>query len=82
METKVDTIGNKYPFIFRNGNVGYKEFPISGLISFLSDENKMFSLETEDFYDDEMSFQTDLTGNNIYTERAFKLKALDWLNNG
>lgn len=82
METKVDTIGNKYPFIFRNGNVGYKEFPISGLISFLSDENKMFSLETEDFYDDEMSFQTDLTGNNIYTERDFKLKALDWLNNG
>jgi hypothetical protein len=42
MESKVDTIGSKYPFVFRNGNVGYKEFPISGLISFLTDENKLF----------------------------------------
>jgi len=33
-EQKIDTIGSKHPFIFRNGNVCYKEFPISGLISF------------------------------------------------
>jgi hypothetical protein len=33
LEQKIDTIGSKYPFIFRNGNVYYKEFPISGLIS-------------------------------------------------
>jgi hypothetical protein len=26
LETKTDTIGGKYPFIFRNGNVEYKEF--------------------------------------------------------
>jgi hypothetical protein len=42
LETKVDTIGGKYPFIFRNGNVEYKEFPISGLITMLSDENSLF----------------------------------------
>ena len=42
LESKVDTIGSKHPFIFRNGNVGYKEFPISGLISYLSDENDLF----------------------------------------
>ena len=42
LETKMDTIGNKHPFIFRNGNVAYKEFPISGLISSLSDENRLF----------------------------------------
>lgn len=42
LENKVDTIGSKYPFIFRNGNVKYKEFPISGLISLLSDENELF----------------------------------------
>lgn len=42
LENKIDTIGNKYPFIFRNGNVKYKEFPISGLISYLSDENHFF----------------------------------------
>lgn len=42
METKIDTIGSKYPFIFRNGAVEYKEFPISGLISYLSDEENLF----------------------------------------
>jgi hypothetical protein len=42
LEAKVDTIGSKYPFIFRNGNVAYKEFPIGGLISYLSDEEKLF----------------------------------------
>jgi hypothetical protein len=42
LETKVDTLGGQYPFLFRNGNVHYKEFPISGLISLLSDENSYF----------------------------------------
>jgi hypothetical protein len=46
LENKVDTIGNKYPFIFRNGIVNYKEFSISGLLSLLGDENKEF---TKDF---------------------------------
>jgi hypothetical protein len=34
LESKIDTIGSKHPFIFRNGNVSYKEFPIAGLISY------------------------------------------------
>jgi hypothetical protein len=42
LETKVDTIGGKYPFVFRNGRVEYKEFPISGLISLQSDPNELF----------------------------------------
>lgn len=42
LESKVDTIGSKHPFIFRNGNVEYKEFPISGLISYQSDEENLF----------------------------------------
>ena len=41
-ETRTDTIGNKYPFFFRNARVGYKTFPISGLVSMLSDENEFF----------------------------------------
>lgn len=41
-EQKVDTIGSKYPFIFRNGNVCYKEFTISGLISFQQDSAYLF----------------------------------------
>ena len=42
LEAKVDTIGSKYPFIFRSGNVNYKEFPISGLLSYLTDEKELF----------------------------------------
>lgn len=47
-EQKIDTIGSKYPFIFRNGNVCYKEFPISGLISFQQD-NAMFFMDNNDY---------------------------------
>jgi hypothetical protein len=34
LEAKQDAIGSKYPYFFRNGNVCYKEFPISGLVSY------------------------------------------------
>lgn len=47
-EQKIDTIGSKYPFIFRNGNICYKEFPISGLISFQED-NAQFFMTDEDY---------------------------------
>lgn len=42
LEQKIDTIGSKYPFIFKNGNVEYREFPISGLISRIMDEQNLF----------------------------------------
>ena len=42
LEQKTNTLGGKYPFFFRNGNVNYKEFPISGLISYHSDEEGLF----------------------------------------
>ena len=48
LETKVDTIGSKYPFIFRNGQVAYKEFPISGLISYQMDEEGLFYKQEND----------------------------------
>jgi hypothetical protein len=38
----MDTLGGKYPFFFRNGNVNYKEFPISGLISMQMDKEETF----------------------------------------
>ena len=47
-EQKTDTIGNKFPFIFRNGQVEYKEFPISGLISYHLDNNELFINAKED----------------------------------
>ena len=42
LEQKIDTIGSRYPIIFRNGIVDYKEFPISGLISYYMDNNELF----------------------------------------
>lgn len=48
LQQKVDTIGNKFPFIFRNGFVEYKEFPIAGLISYWMDNNEMFIDYNED----------------------------------
>lgn len=42
LEQKMDTIGGKYPYFFRNGDVKYKEIPISGLISYWMDEYGYF----------------------------------------
>lgn len=47
LETKTDTIGGKHPFIFRNGKVYYREFPISGLISHLMDDEELFITKEE-----------------------------------
>lgn len=83
LESKTDTIGGKYPFIFRNGNVEYKEFQISGLISLLGDENNEFlsnlPAATSDVQQD---FGHWLTTDNIRKEREFKMLVLSWLTNG
>lgn len=90
LETKTDTIGGKFPFIFRNGSVSYKEFPISGLISRL--ENECFDLgpsEPESKRESTVSggladsySLTDLSDENICAERQFKMEVLDFLTDG
>jgi len=45
-DTKIDTIGSKYPIIKRNGYMDYAQFPISGLIATAMDEDGLF--ETKD----------------------------------
>ena len=47
LEQKTNTLGGKFPLFFRNGNVNYKEFPISGLISYLSDEEQIFMTDKQ-----------------------------------
>ena len=79
LETKTDTIGGKYPFIFRNGRVYYSEFSISGLISYQMDEENLFLSEAEYGL---VEKTTNLTGDNIAAEREFKMKVLEWLTNG
>ncbi len=95
LETKTDTIGGKYPFIFRNGNVEYKEFQISGLLSLLTDENNLFLTNLYEVDNlcrsstaapnNTKTFdisRTHITPENYYLERQFKLDVLSWLTNG
>ena len=97
-ETRSETIGSKYPFFFRNARVGYKIFPISGLISMLSDDNQFFTtyknILREDFTYDRHNAEVNKKRHpNVYdhhwdinqnftSERLFKLDVLDWFNDG
>ena len=85
---KVDTIGSKYPFIRKNGTMNYKTFTISGIISCISDENRLFMTDEEAYYN---STGTDLYQkynlNNGITryrdfiyEKRFRDKATEFLN--
>lgn len=97
LESKQDTLGSKYPYFFRNGDVSYKEFPISGLISYLMDPNEIY-IDKEKLGLEKFSGQRNHTNSqkygefkipttnqvdyNFYAERKFKLDVLAWLNNG
>ena len=92
LESKVDTIGGKYPIIYRNGNVEYKELNIGGLISYMMDEEGTFSTDYLDSSSKrgatpEQNFKplvrfTDLSDENINRKLEFKLQVMNWLNNG
>ena len=92
LEAKLDTIGGKYPFIFRNGRADYKEFPISGLLSLVSDPNERFMSGIQKhlfvrrneagLIKGNLDADTQLTADNLRREREFKMEALAWLTNG
>lgn len=87
LEQKIDTIGNKFPFFFRNGNVAYKELPLSGLISYQIDDLCQFSAESvlESSRSQTKSnnhFTNQEPKNEFYLERKYKRAVEDWLNNG
>lgn len=79
VESKTNTLGSKHPFIVRNGDVDYKEFAISGLISYQMDDIELFLSKS----DLGLEYTThNLVTENIKAERDFKLAVLEWLNNG
>jgi hypothetical protein len=96
LESKLDTLGGQFPFVFRNGRVKYKEIPLSGLISYWMDEEGLFMTDEElGFANETVRSVTpsgvnmwerqrsiNLTGDNMAAERTFKLAVLEWLNNG
>lgn len=84
-ESKYDTLDSQYPVFFRNGKLKYKEFPISGLISYETDENELFLEWKNDprFIMLENKIKpTGLSAENYNNEREFRTEVLDWLNNG
>lgn len=94
LETKTNTIGSKYPFIFRNGIVNYKEFQISGLISYLTDLSGKFlqgtqldqilshRLSTPSNKNNFSNSYFNLTDENIYSEKIFRDEVFNWLTDG
>ena len=77
LETKTDTIGSQYPVFFRNPNTKYREFPLSGTISYHS----LVSFGEEygiDFTLPEIP-HTNLTTDNLYAERVFREKVVEFL---
>ena len=96
LETKTDTIGGKYPFIFRNGDVRYREMNISGLVSHLSDNDEFFLRKRDLGYATtsatgnggpdtaayDMYSGINLTTTNFMAEREFKHFVLSWLTDG
>lgn len=85
-EQKIETIGNKYPRIFRNSAVGYKEFPINGMLAReLDNKGDFWSEESEE--PNRESTASSYSGSysearEYMAERVFKNRVLDWLNNG
>lgn len=85
LESKVDTLGSKYPFIKRNGDVDYRTFQLSGKISHFMDDNHIFSSREEIFGEnielyDKYNWDNRITEYNDYThERKFRELVIDFL---
>lgn len=90
MDSKTDTIGGQFPFIKRNGNVYYRQLPISGLLTFLTDNYEVFTNRTlllqgnanrllyQNYNDD-----NNITNyNNFIYERLFREEAIKFLQDG
>lgn len=78
------TIGGKYPFIARNGNMKYKTFPIEGLISFNMDDESLFADDKDLYLNQEVANLYKSRGQETYDyvrERIFREKVMEFLLN-
>lgn len=92
LEIKQDTIGNKYPFILKNGHSNYFSFTLGGLISYYAEnENNLYRLTTAatslneygQIISPEVNLHTlNLTNENIYNERLYRSRIESFLTNG
>lgn len=87
-QSKTDTIGSKYPFIRRNGNMYYRSFPVTGTITEYMDDADLFTNKTELFngyfnkYRDFKGQIDEYVNRYDYTyERKFREKVEEFLYN-
>lgn len=84
-EIKIDTLGAQYPYFYRNGNVKYRQFSISGLITSWCDEEGIFLNKTNIYKDSEKQYSSYNKEENITEyqdyiyERKFREKIIDFL---
>ena len=87
LESKLETIGSKYPIVTRNAAVEYKIFPITGLISIQMNEDHLFCTKKDIYgWTDIVDLHTNEDGTQeqydyIY-ERDFRKLVLDFLHDG
>lgn len=89
LESVTNTIGGTYPFVRQNGNVRYKQFSLSGLISKIADSNDLFGTEDEilatqwqNSYDEQRKEHRILPQNDYVLEREFREQVLQFLTDG
>lgn len=84
-ESKTDSIGSKYPYITRNANTGYRQFPIGGTITHLMDISNLLTSKGEIYQDSLQSYKEFNEENRINDfndwiyEREFREKVMDFL---
>lgn len=84
-ESRTDTLGSQFPFVRRNGNTDYAQFPIGGLISFQIDESDLFT-SLEELFGEHLYLYTShnngkriTEANDIVYEKLFKDKVIEFL---
>lgn len=77
-EQKIETIGGRFPLFVRNGNLNYKEIPISGLIAAVALESKDELRATTPA----PAHENKTSGEKFREEREFKNNIERWLRNG
>lgn len=87
-ESIIQTLGSKYPFVKRNGDIRYSQFSISGMISAQADEIKDFLSEEEAYGEMETTFKQYNQEarinqqNDFIFEKIFRDKIIDFIDNG
>lgn len=79
------TLGGRYPYISRNGNMNYKSFPLEGLITLNMDDKKMFCSDTELYKYTQIAdlYKNRKKGMYDYSlERIFREKVMEFLTDG